>query len=109
MAEGARAIVEPAFEQMAKHVADSDRGMLWRPIKKLMNRARGVRLKHLTSYSATVAVFSTIDQMDPSIGMVILIPIHRWRKYGPGLYCRPHKCMLQMNSEQSGLRLLLGS
>ncbi len=74
MVERAWAIVEPAFEQMAKHVADSNRGMLWRPIKKLMNRARGVRQKHLTSHSATtttsssLAVFNTTDTIDPLIG-----------------------------------------
>lgn len=73
MVERAWAIVEPSFQQMAPHVADSDRGMLWRPIKKLMNRARGVRQKHLTSRSATTipsssgAVLNKIDQNDPSI------------------------------------------
>lgn len=70
MVERAWAIVEPAFEQMAQHVADSDRGMLWRPIKKLMNRARGVRQAHLDSRSTTspsVAVLNTTDQMNPSI------------------------------------------
>lgn len=74
MVERAWAAVETAFQQMAQHVADSDRGMLWRPIKKLMNRARGVRQKHLSSRSATmtpsasVAALNTISQEDPSMG-----------------------------------------
>lgn len=73
MVERAWAIVEPSFQQMAQHVADSDRGMLWRPIKKLMSRARGVRQKSLTSRSAmsipstSGALLSIIDQKDSSI------------------------------------------
>ena len=74
MVERAWAIVEPAFQQMGQHVADSDKGMLWRPIKKLMNRARGVRQQHLASCSAMMnatsseAVFNTIAQKGPSAG-----------------------------------------
>ena len=75
MVERAWAIVEPSFQQMAQHVADSDRGMLWRPIKKLMSRARGIREKHLTSHlkrmtpSSSMPTLNTIDQTDPSTGM----------------------------------------
>lgn len=73
MVEKAWAVVEPAFQQMAQHVADSDRGMLWRPIKKLMGRARGVRQKYLssrlamTTLSSSAAVSNTNEQKDPSI------------------------------------------
>lgn len=75
MVERAWAIVEPSFQQMAQHVADSDRGMLWRPIKKLMSRARGIRGKHLTSRlkrttpSSSMPTLNTIDQTDTSTGM----------------------------------------
>lgn len=76
MVERAWAIVEPTFQHMAQHVADSDKGMLWRPIKKLMSRARGVRQKHLTSRLAimtpspsSVAVSNTMAQKDPLIEM----------------------------------------
>lgn len=74
MVERAWAVVEPTFEQMAQHIADSVRGMLWRPIKKLMNRARGVRQKHLTSHSvmtttsSSMAALNTFDQGNPSLG-----------------------------------------
>lgn len=73
MVERAWAVVEPAFQQMAQHVADSNKGMLWRPIKKLMNRARGVRQKHLTSRSAittpssSLATLNKSEQKGPSI------------------------------------------
>ena len=76
MVERAWAIVEPSFQRMAQYVADSDRGMLWRPIKKLMSRARGVRQKSLTSRSAMAipstsgAVLNIIDQENSSIEMV---------------------------------------
>ncbi len=71
MVERAWAIVEPAFEQMAKHVADSNRGMLWRPIKKLMNRARGVRQKHLTSHSATTTTSSSLAVFNTTIQSIL--------------------------------------
>ena len=74
MVERAWAIVEPAFEQMAHHVADSDQGMLWRPVKKLMSKARGVRQKYLNCRSGTTAasspmeVLNTTAQKHPFIG-----------------------------------------
>lgn len=55
MVERAWTIVEPAFTRAALHVADSDTGMLWRPIKKLMRRAREVRQQHLNSHAAAPA------------------------------------------------------
>lgn len=51
MVERAWAIVMPAFEQASQHVADSQGGMLWRPIKKLMNKAQTLRKEHLDSQS----------------------------------------------------------
>ena len=45
--ERAWGLVGTAFEEASWHVADSAKGRLWRPIKKLMNRAQDVRMKHL--------------------------------------------------------------
>jgi hypothetical protein len=52
MVERAWAIVIPIFREASQHVADSSEGMLWRPIKKLMNRAQGLRQEYLDSHSA---------------------------------------------------------
>ena len=52
MVERAWAIIMPVFREASHHVADSDEGMLWRPIKKLMNRAQGLRQEYLKSRSA---------------------------------------------------------
>lgn len=52
MVERAWAIVMPVFREASQHVADSNAGMLWRPIKKLMNRAQGLRQEYLQSHSA---------------------------------------------------------
>ena len=52
MVERAWAIVIPVFREASQHVADSNEGMLWRPIKKLMNRAQGLRQEYLQSRSA---------------------------------------------------------
>ena len=41
--ERAWPIVDAAFDETARHIADSDKGRLWRPIKKLMNKAHAVR------------------------------------------------------------------
>ena len=43
LVERAWAVVNTMFEETAQHVADSNKGRLWRPIKKLMNKARAVR------------------------------------------------------------------
>ncbi|KAI9789148.1 MAG: hypothetical protein M1833_002765 [Piccolia ochrophora] len=40
-------IVDTVFEESARHIADSDKGRLWRPIKKLMSKAQSVRRKYL--------------------------------------------------------------
>ena len=50
--ERAWAIVMIVFEEASQHIADSNEGMLWRPIKKLMNRAQGLRQEYLQSRSA---------------------------------------------------------
>ena len=62
MVERAWAIVIPTFEQASQHVADSHEGMLWRPIKKLMNRAQGIRQDTLSTRSAKPDVsVGTVD------------------------------------------------
>ena len=43
LVERAWKVVDVVFEDWAKHIADSRRGMLWRPIKKLMSKAQAKR------------------------------------------------------------------
>ncbi len=52
MVERAWAILIPVFQDASQHIADSEEGMLWRPIKKLMNKAQRLRQQHLDSGSA---------------------------------------------------------
>ena len=40
-------VLDVVFDETARHVADSDKGRLWRPIKKLMKKAQSVRTKYL--------------------------------------------------------------
>lgn len=49
------AIIEPALTQVGQHIADSSKGMLWLPIKKLIKKAQKVREKYLKSRSSTSA------------------------------------------------------
>lgn len=43
LVERAWKVVDAVFEQWAEHIADSRRGMLWRPIRKLMSKAQAKR------------------------------------------------------------------
>lgn len=43
LVERAWKVVDLVFEDWAEHIADSRRGMLWRPIKKLMSKAQAKR------------------------------------------------------------------
>lgn len=43
LVERAWKVVDVVFEDWAEHIADSRRGMLWRPIKKLMSKAQAKR------------------------------------------------------------------
>ena len=45
LVERAWKIVDVVFEAWADHIADSRRGMLWRPIKKLMSKAQAKRVE----------------------------------------------------------------
>lgn len=68
MVERAWAILTPAFSEASQHVADSQEGMLWRPIKKMMNRAQTLRQEYLdlcsasAHLSARVADLNSFDQ-----------------------------------------------
>lgn len=66
MVERAWTIIEPAFAHAARHVADSDTGMLWRPIRKLMKRARKVRQIYLSSRSSPASAFPPVQGQDLS-------------------------------------------
>lgn len=74
MVERAWAIIMPAFSEASQHVADSQEGMLWRPIKKLMDRAQALREEYLNSrstnadLSTTVADCNVSGQVDDRIG-----------------------------------------
>ena len=46
LVERAWRIVDVVFEDWAEHIADSRRGMLWRPIKKLMSKAQSKRAEY---------------------------------------------------------------
>lgn len=52
--ERAWAVADTAFEETSRHVADSDKRRLWRPIKKLMNKAQAVRKKYLEDAAASL-------------------------------------------------------
>lgn len=52
LVERAWKVVDVVFEDWAEHIADSRRGMLWRPIKKLMSKAQTKRAEaSMTSMS----------------------------------------------------------
>lgn len=64
--ERAWAVVNIAFEEIARHVADSEKGRLWRPIKKLMNRAQAVRRKHLEDVTAKQRTLPSAGVLQPA-------------------------------------------
>lgn len=64
--ERAWTIVNTVFEETARHVADSDKGRLWRPIKKLMNKAQIVRKKHLEDTAAIPSFLPTRKALEPT-------------------------------------------
>ena len=64
--ERAWAILMPAFKEVSQNVADSSEGMLWRPIKKLMNRAQGLRQEYLDSRSASTDLLAKMVDWNAS-------------------------------------------
>lgn len=81
-------VVEAVFEETARHVADSDKGRLWRPIKKLMNKAQAVRRKHLED---VVAANGTIPN---GLGVKPVNPAVDWLNAQP-----PDINMLEIEAE----------
>jgi hypothetical protein len=53
--ERAWSIANAAFEETGRYIADSNKGRLWRPIRKLMSRAQEVRKKHLEDVAIALA------------------------------------------------------
>lgn len=64
--ERAWTIVNTVFEETARLVADSDKGRLWRPIKKLMNKAQAVRKQHLEDAAAILSSSPTRKAVEPT-------------------------------------------
>lgn len=64
--ERAWAVVNDVYEESARHIADSDKGRLWRPIRKLMNKARMVRAKHLENTVTISGTLPTEEAFKPS-------------------------------------------
>ena len=64
MVERAWAILMPVFREASQRVADSNEGMLWRPIKKLMNRAKGLRQDYLDSRAMASLSATVVDWND---------------------------------------------
>lgn len=54
MVQRAWAIQSIVYEEMARQVADSNKGRLWRPIKKMMNKALEVRQNYLNSVGTMI-------------------------------------------------------
>lgn len=73
-------LVSVAFEETAHHVADSDRGRLWCPIKKMMNKAQAVRKTQLKGTAANLG--SLLHGGAPTLA----IPTVPWR------HTRTHVC-----------------
>lgn len=62
LVERAWAVLDQTYDLAALLVADTHKGLLWRPIKKLMSRARLVREQHLSTLAArNVAQTATED------------------------------------------------
>ena len=68
MVERAWSIVEPMFKRTEQHIADSNKGMLWRPIKKLMNRAQALRRKQFNSPAQMPGSLASVTTSNPSYG-----------------------------------------
>ncbi|KAI9672466.1 MAG: hypothetical protein M1817_003232 [Caeruleum heppii] len=64
--ERAWALAEVVYEESGRHVADSEKGRLWRPIKKLMNQARAVRKTHLKNAGSRRASLPTDEAQQPA-------------------------------------------
>ena len=63
--ERAWSIVDTVFDDWAARIADSSKGMLWRPIKKLMGKAQEIRRKAKESEQASQDLRGTSQQSLP--------------------------------------------
>lgn len=59
LVERAWAIIDQVFEPWASHIADSRRGMLWRPIQKLMSKALANRRMSASTVDSHFAAYAT--------------------------------------------------
>jgi Fungal specific transcription factor domain len=66
MVERAWTVVGAGFEETARHIADSDKGRLWRPIKKLMTKAQAVRKQYLEDTAAISGSLCTAGALKPA-------------------------------------------
>jgi hypothetical protein len=73
LVERAWRLVDAVFEETARHIADSNHGRLWRPIKKLMNRAQVVRKKYLDDSTSIPWPLSPYG--DPGLAKEVGCPI----------------------------------
>lgn len=64
LVERAWLIVPRAFAEFAQLIADSERGRLWLPVKKLMNKAQTVREQHLAGAATTPMQKETLIEGD---------------------------------------------
>lgn len=89
------AIVEPSLVFFKSTVADSENGMLWRPIEKLMKRAREVRAAATASRSSSMPSLNASmtpstasgglesSTSQPDMGMLSLEPTQTWPQQMP--------------------------
>ena len=59
-------VIEHAFDVASKRVADSTSGMLWRPVSKLMNKARAIRKAKLSQSAAASSPPATVQPQNPA-------------------------------------------
>ena len=59
--ESAWDIAEMAFKETGRHIADSEYGRLWHPIRRLMNKAQAIRKKHLELRSTNTGILSDAE------------------------------------------------
>lgn len=67
LVERAWAIIDQVFEPWASHIADSRRGMLWRPIQKLMTKAQANRRICASSADPSPSAYPTSNNRTLSL------------------------------------------
>ncbi len=71
--ERAWSVINTVYEETARNIADSDKGRLWRPIKKLMNKAQAVRTKHLEAAATIQGSLPSTGALEPANQTVPLL------------------------------------